>query len=172
MLLSTGVTRGERLGEIMDLPVTFRARVARPFPLAALALTAALAAACAVPGEPAREATGPAGQPQPPETLAAGAGGGVSKVELRLPADLTFASNPDAPAPVLFRHETHVDASAPRCTGCHPEPFSILKRERRVSHAEMDEGRQCGICHDGRAAFKASDSDACEFCHSGEGGAP
>lgn len=86
-------------------------------------------------------------------------------VALELPPDLAFAANPDAPAPVTFRHATHVDESAPRCTGCHPATHKILRRGGPVTHADMEAGRSCGACHDGKAAFAATDSDACEFCH-------
>lgn len=97
----------------------------------------------------------------------------VPGVAMRLPADLAFAANPDAPAPVIFRHETHVETTAPLCTGCHPGTFPILKRGGPVTHADMEAGRSCGACHDGRAAFSAADSDACELCHrASEGPAP
>ena len=97
----------------------------------------------------------------------------VPAIPVRLPADLAFAANPDAPAPVMFRHATHVETIAPRCTGCHPGTFPILKRGGPVTHADMEAGRSCGACHDGRAAFSAADSDACEFCHRAqEGPAP
>ena len=119
-------------------------------------------------------AVGCAGHPGP-DAPAAGVSGAAESavspprpapgVEVRLPSDLAFAANPDAPAPVMFRHETHVDTTAPRCTGCHPGTFPILKRGGPVTHADMEAGRSCGACHDGRAAFSAADSDACEFCH-------
>ncbi len=86
------------------------------------------------------------------------------RVPLRLPADRVFSS-PDAPAPVVFRHSTHVVLGQWRCQACHP-PFKMLARELRPTHAEMDAARQCGLCHDGRRAFATSNGDACETCHS------
>lgn len=90
---------------------------------------------------------------------------GAPRASLRLPADRVFNDSPDAPAPATFRHTTHVVLAKWRCLACHPLPFKMLTRELRPSHAEMDAGHQCGLCHDGRRAFATSDGDACESCH-------
>jgi c(7)-type cytochrome triheme protein len=65
----------------------------------------------------------------------------------------------------MFNHETHVDSSKPACTACHPREFRILKASRRaaITHADMEKGRNCGTCHDGKKAF-APDDD-CASCH-------
>jgi c(7)-type cytochrome triheme protein len=93
----------------------------------------------------------------------------AASVALTLPADLRFASK-DTPAPVLFRHATHVDAERPGCRGCHPEPFRMLHPLRHTSHAQMDAGRSCGICHDGKRSFATSDGERCDRCHSPQAG--
>jgi len=126
--------------------------------VAAVVLVAAPVLACA--GHP-----GPGGPVAGVAETPVSSPGPAPDVEVRLPSDLAFAANPDAPAPVMFRHETHVDTTTPRCTGCHPGTFAILKRGGPVTHADMEAGRSCGACHDGKAAFSAADSDACEFCH-------
>jgi c(7)-type cytochrome triheme protein len=65
-------------------------------------------------------------------------------------------------AAALFRHGTHGQFS---CMGCHP---SIFPRERvGFTHADMQAGRFCGACHDGRGAFAIADA-ACEECHAGK----
>lgn len=43
----------------------------------------------------------------------------------------------------------------------------MLAPVRRILHADMESGRSCGLCHDGRQAFGAADSTACQTCHAG-----
>ena len=86
----------------------------------------------------------------------------------RLPGELTLSQSADSPGKVAFRHETHVDADKPSCTTCHPREFRILKASEgtrpAVTHAEMEKGRYCGTCHDGKKAFAMDD---CTSCHQG-----
>jgi c(7)-type cytochrome triheme protein len=87
------------------------------------------------------------------------------RAPLKLPRDRVFAQAPDAPGPVVFQHTTHVVLERWSCLACHPAPFRMLTSVLRPTHAQMDAGRECGLCHDGRRAFATSDSEACESCH-------
>ena len=86
---------------------------------------------------------------------------------LRLPADGPLPVGEGSPGPVVFSHQTHVDADAPRCASCHPLSFSILKRASaasrpRITHDAMEKQAQsCGACH-GKTAFGFDD---CSMCH-------
>ena len=101
-------------------------------------------------GSAAAAVAGPPQRPAPP---------------LRLPSTILFDRSTDSPAPVPFSHRTHVDKEKGSCLGCHPEPYKMLRPERRSSHAEMDADRLCGRCHDGKAAFATTDGDRCDLCH-------
>lgn len=86
----------------------------------------------------------------------------------RLPGELKLARSADSPGQVVFDHGTHVDASKPSCTPCHPREFRILKTNagaRPIVHENFNKGRQCGSCHDGKKAFKVEDD--CTYCHRG-----
>ena len=83
--------------------------------------------------------------------------------EIRLPQDLTYGASPDSPGPVTFSHQTHVSIADNKCLGCHPAPFKMLRPVRKVTHAEMESGRLCGACHDGKTASGVQDD--CEHCH-------
>lgn len=96
------------------------------------------------------------------------AAGPADEPRVDLPADTVYASNPDSPAPVVFRHWTHVALQGGRCDGCHVGLFRMLEPTRRTSHEAMDAGRDCGACHDGTRAFATSDADACLSCHGDE----
>ena len=88
----------------------------------------------------------------------------------RLPADRDLPQSGDSPGPVRFSHAQHVDDARPDCTVCHPRLFSMARTDgaaspHRLGHAEMDAGRSCGACHNGRTAFARED---CSACHRAE----
>jgi c(7)-type cytochrome triheme protein len=96
-----------------------------------------------------------------------GAAAAVSTQTLpRLPGELKLPQSADSPGQVVFDHTSHVDSSKPSCTACHPREFPILKtktEKKPILHANFDKGRQCGVCHDGKKAFKVEDD--CTICH-------
>src|SRR5512140_3236557 len=84
----------------------------------------------------------------------------------KLPGALNIAKSAESPGQVVFNHETHVDPSKPACTTCHPKEFAILKADagkRTIRHSDMEKGRACGACHDGKKAFALTDD--CTACH-------
>jgi c(7)-type cytochrome triheme protein len=86
----------------------------------------------------------------------------------KLPGELAIARSADSPGQVIFNHATHVDDAKPACTGCHPREFRILKAnagKTPIRHADMEKGRQCGKCHDGKTSFGIADD--CTMCHKG-----
>ncbi len=85
----------------------------------------------------------------------------------KLPDALTLPQSGDSPGKVTFLHVSHM-GDRPDCTRCHPKLFSIVKQSagtpapgRRITHANMEKGRQCGACHNGKAAFGFDDCTAC-----------
>jgi c(7)-type cytochrome triheme protein len=85
-----------------------------------------------------------------------------------LPKAKALARGDGSPGVVTFRHATHVDAARPDCTTCHPSLFPIVKRTASSSapapirHADMEKGRSCGSCHDGKSGHGLDD---CGTCH-------
>jgi c(7)-type cytochrome triheme protein len=94
---------------------------------------------------------------------AAALGIGAGAATLRLPPDITYDRKQDSPGPVVFSHVNHVALADDKCTGCHPEPFKMLKPSRHMIHDEMNKGKLCGTCHDGKTASGVEDD--CEHCH-------
>ncbi len=81
----------------------------------------------------------------------------------------TFPKSEKSPGKVMFNHDSHVSVEAADCTKCHPRLFKILEPGQTtdgapIKHEAMKAKRQCGACHDGKAAF-GLDKD-CENCHS------
>lgn len=88
----------------------------------------------------------------------------------RLPEDFVFTAKEGSLGPVVFRHRTHVDVQRPNCTTCHSRLFKILTPGApadglAMSHDQMLGGKQCGACHNGKAAFDFNDGDKCMACH-------
>ena len=69
--------------------------------------------------------------------------------------------NPAAAVPprALFSHRTHQSFG---CYACHPSVFP--QALVGFTHEEMQAGRFCGRCHDGRTAFPIPGA-ACARCH-------
>jgi c(7)-type cytochrome triheme protein len=91
----------------------------------------------------------------------------------KLPKDKALPQSSDSPGVVTFRHATHVDAGRPDCTTCHPKLFTITSDHvstgsmPMIKHADMESGKACGSCHDGK---KAHGLDDCTTCHEQEKG--
>ena len=93
----------------------------------------------------------------------------LSDVMPKLSKAYTFPKAEKSPGKVTFNHDSHVSVEAADCTKCHPRLFKILEPGQTVDgapirHDAMKAKRQCGACHDGKAAF-GLDKD-CENCHS------
>jgi c(7)-type cytochrome triheme protein len=64
---------------------------------------------------------------------------------------------------VIFDGKTHGDKGL-KCADCHPKIFP-MKKGTQITMAEMNEGKYCGVCHNGQSAFKSSDRANCQKCH-------
>ncbi len=80
--------------------------------------------------------------------------------------DIAFKRKPeggdDVPAAV-FPHWIH--RMQYKCGACHEELFKMKAGDNEVSMDLIQDGKSCGICHNGKAAFE-SNFDTCQRCHS------
>lgn len=66
---------------------------------------------------------------------------------------------------VVFSHENHLSAlGATACKSCHNGKV-ITANQRNVTMAQMEKGKTCGACHDGKTAFTVAGN--CGNCHKG-----
>jgi len=80
--------------------------------------------------------------------------------EVRIPIVRDHGAG-DPPDAALFSHWDHDSFS---CASCHPSTFP--QRRAGFTHADMEAGRFCGSCHNGRLAFGPKDKGVgCETCH-------
>lgn len=79
-----------------------------------------------------------------------------------MPGEVTLPAGEDSPGPVIFDHDSHVDADNPNCRSCHAGTFSLIPAEGRVVLGH-DDGTRCDRCHNGDDAFDWEED--CEMCH-------
>jgi len=64
---------------------------------------------------------------------------------------------------VIFDGKAHADTGA-KCTECHTKIFQ-MKKGAQITMADMNAGKNCGVCHNGEKAFKSGDPANCAKCH-------
>jgi c(7)-type cytochrome triheme protein len=62
---------------------------------------------------------------------------------------------------VVFSHKLHTNIYT--CADCHIQTFQTTRSSVKVSMLEMEKGKSCGACHDGKTAFSVKEK--CESCH-------
>ncbi len=64
---------------------------------------------------------------------------------------------------VLYPHWLHRIMF--ECKVCHGAIFRMKRWENHLSQEEIEQGKQCGVCHNGTMAFSAKDDKSCNRCH-------
>lgn len=64
---------------------------------------------------------------------------------------------------VTFDGKVHAGKGL-KCTDCHTKIFQ-MKKEAKMTMADINAGKFCGTCHNGEKAFKSSDAANCAKCH-------
>ena len=74
--------------------------------------------------------------------------------------DITLKSKGGA---VVFSHEAHVDGVKLACTACHDKLYTSGKQHKPATMKQMQQGKSCGACHNGKKAFSVKGD--CAKCH-------
>jgi len=64
---------------------------------------------------------------------------------------------------VIFSHDTHVEGMAQACTECHDKLYTSSKQHKKITMKQMQKGKSCGACHNGKKAFSVKGD--CAKCH-------
>jgi c(7)-type cytochrome triheme protein len=64
---------------------------------------------------------------------------------------------------VIFSHEAHVAGMGLKCNECHDKLYTNAKQHKKVTMKQMQKGKSCGACHNGKAAFSVAGD--CAKCH-------
>ncbi len=75
--------------------------------------------------------------------------------------DISFKVKGDGNA--AFSHDSHVGDSALKCTECHDSLYITKEKHKKVVMSQMQKGKSCGVCHNGKRAFDVKGS--CNNCH-------
>ena len=67
-------------------------------------------------------------------------------------------------AKVIFDGKIHADKGN-KCSACHPKIFQMKKGTAKITMTDINAGKFCGECHNGKTAFKASEAANCAKCH-------
>ncbi|MGA2192299.1 MAG: c(7)-type cytochrome triheme domain-containing protein [Nitrospirota bacterium] len=80
-----------------------------------------------------------------------------------------MAYNPPGAGAVTFDHKRHA-AKGLACDSCHTSVFQMTHTKGRMTMARMYGGKDCGHCHDGKAAFASTECGRCHASGSHGGG--
>ncbi|AAR33923.1 cytochrome c3 family protein [Geobacter sulfurreducens] len=72
--------------------------------------------------------------------------------------EITYQVKSTGPTP--FSHQKHL-AVYDNCNACHPKLFNAGPN-KRATMADMEKGKSCGACHNGKTAFGLNE---CATCH-------
>ena len=64
---------------------------------------------------------------------------------------------------VIFSHDAHVAGMRLKCTQCHDKLYTNAKQHKKATMKEMQKGKSCGACHNGKTAFSVKGD--CAKCH-------
>ena len=59
---------------------------------------------------------------------------------------------------IPFSHKSHTGLY--KCGECHPQIFKTSRSKTVVSMKQMEAGKSCGSCHDGKTAFSVKENCA------------
>ena len=65
---------------------------------------------------------------------------------------------------VNFSHDNHITKLSGKCRSCHDGKI-ISGKDKNVTMGQMEKGRTCGACHNGKKAFTVAGN--CGNCHKG-----
>jgi len=74
------------------------------------------------------------------------------------PADINFKTDMGQ---AKFSHDRHLGTF--KCADCHTKRFLYVAGVKRYTMGDMEEGKSCGGCHDGKSAFTVK--EFCIKCH-------
>ena len=78
------------------------------------------------------------------------------------PRNITF--KPKGASEAEFSHDLHIAKIGGKCRSCHNGKV-IIGKDKNVTMAQMENGKTCGACHDGKKAFTVAAN--CGNCHKG-----
>lgn len=67
--------------------------------------------------------------------------------------------------PVLYSHDSHVNQHKFKCADCHTKIFKMKREDLKMTKANHNQEKHCGVCHNGKKAFSQTTDADCAKCH-------
>jgi c(7)-type cytochrome triheme protein len=83
---------------------------------------------------------------------------------LAVPPGKTVEFKDGSEGKVVFSGAVHADKDL-KCMDCHPKIFPMKKITEELKMSEMNAGKYCGACHNGKKAFATNNPADCSKCH-------
>jgi len=68
---------------------------------------------------------------------------------------------------VVFDGKSHAEKGM-KCKDCHEGIFKRKQGTAAMTMKDLNEGKYCGACHDGKKSFNTTDAANCAKCHNGK----
>jgi c(7)-type cytochrome triheme protein len=88
----------------------------------------------------------------------------ISSDGFAVPSGKTVEFKDGSAGKVVFSGSIHAGKGL-KCMECHPKIFPMKKTTEELKMSEMNAGKYCGECHNGKRAFSTNNPADCSKCH-------
>jgi c(7)-type cytochrome triheme protein len=88
----------------------------------------------------------------------------VSSKGFAVPSGKTIEFKDGSVGKVVFSGNTHAEKGL-KCMECHPKIFPMKRTTEELKMSDLNSGKYCGACHNGKKAFTTNNSGNCSKCH-------
>jgi c(7)-type cytochrome triheme protein len=88
----------------------------------------------------------------------------ISSEVFAVPSGKTLEFKDGSVGKVTFSGTIHAEKGL-KCKDCHPKIFPMKKSTEELKMSEINAGKYCGECHNGKKAFATNTPANCSKCH-------
>lgn len=88
----------------------------------------------------------------------------MSSQVFAVPTGKTVEFKDGAEGKVIFSGSAHAGKGL-KCNDCHPKIFPMKKSPEELKMSDLNAGKYCGECHNGKKAFATNNPANCSKCH-------
>jgi c(7)-type cytochrome triheme protein len=88
----------------------------------------------------------------------------ISSDGFAVPSGKTAEFKDGSTGKVVFSGTIHAEKGL-KCMECHPKIFPMKKTTEELKMSDLNAGKYCGACHNGKRAFATNNPADCSKCH-------
>ena len=88
----------------------------------------------------------------------------ISREGFAVPSGKTLEFKDGSEGKVTFSGSIHAEKGL-KCNDCHPKIFPMKKTTEELKMSDLNAGKYCGECHNGKKAFATNNPADCSKCH-------